>query len=220
MPERDDVLGAAGGPGQAAENGDGGRPAGGWAAQLVDQLDWHWRNQLRARLEGLTDEELFWEPVPDCWTVRPRGTGTAPLQGGSGAMTIDFAFPEPQPAPFTTIAWRLGHVLVGVLGARTAAHFGGEPRDYFTYEYAENAAQALAQLDAEYAAWIAGVSALTEEDLAQPCGEAEGQFGHLPMSALVLHINREFIHHLAEICLLRDLYVHSHAVDAHAGERP
>jgi hypothetical protein len=26
------------------------------------------------------------------------------------------------------------------------------------------------------------------------------------MSALVLHINREMIHHLAEVALLRDLY--------------
>jgi hypothetical protein len=25
---------------------------------------------LRQRLEGLTDEEYFWEPVPSCWTVR------------------------------------------------------------------------------------------------------------------------------------------------------
>jgi hypothetical protein len=25
---------------------------------------------LRLRLEGLTDEEFFWEPVPSCWTVR------------------------------------------------------------------------------------------------------------------------------------------------------
>jgi len=26
----------------------------------------------------------------------------------------------------------------------------------------------------------------------------------------VLHINRELIHHLAEVCLLRDLYLHTH----------
>ncbi len=28
------------------------------------------------------------------------------------------------------------------------------------------------------------------------------------MAALVLHIHRELIHHLAEIALLRDLYAH------------
>ena len=35
---------------------------------------------------------------------------------------------------------------------------------------------------------------------------AEGPYAELPMSALVLHIHREAIHHLAEVLLLRDLY--------------
>jgi len=26
---------------------------------------------IRPRLDGLTDEEFFWEPVPGCWSVRP-----------------------------------------------------------------------------------------------------------------------------------------------------
>src|SRR5919198_3184086 len=78
-----------------------------WNQLLRDQIAWHWTNQLRERLNGLTDDEYFWEPAPGCWSVRPRGTGAAPVQAGSGAMTIDFAIPEPDPAPFTTIGWRL-----------------------------------------------------------------------------------------------------------------
>ena len=62
-----------------------------WNTLLRDQLTWHWDRQLRARLDGLTDDEYLWEPAPGCWSVRPRGTGTAPVQAGSGAMTIDFA---------------------------------------------------------------------------------------------------------------------------------
>lgn len=46
-----------------------------------------------------------------------------------------------------------------------------------------------------------------EHGLARPCGPAEGPYAEHPLSALVLHINREAIHHLAEIALLRDLYV-------------
>ena len=80
--------------------------------QLADQLDYHWTNQLRPRLDGLTDDEYFWQPVPDCWTVHPDGS-------------IDFTYPEPDPAPFTTIAWRLAHVIVGVLAVRNHSHFGG-----------------------------------------------------------------------------------------------
>lgn len=30
------------------------------------------------------------------------------------------------------------------------------------------------------------------------------------MAELVLHIHRELIHHLSEVCLLRDLYPHTH----------
>jgi DinB superfamily len=98
-----------------------------WTFQLAEQLDWHWRAQLRPRLNGLTDEEYRWEPVPGAWNVRPRGTGTAPIAVGAGEFTIDFAMPEPDPSPVTTIAWRLGHIIVGVLGMRVASHFGGPP---------------------------------------------------------------------------------------------
>jgi len=181
-----------------------------WNPLLRDQIAWHWTHQLRDRLAGLTDDEYFWEPVPDCWSVRPRGTGTAPVRAGSGAMTIDFAMPEPDPPPFPTIAWRLGHVIVGVLAMRNAGHFGRTPTDYQSYSYAATAAEALAQLDAEYATWQAGVESLGESALARPAGAAEGPYGDLPMGALVLHINREMIHHLSEVCLLRDLYLHTH----------
>lgn len=181
-----------------------------WNAQLREQVDWHWHHHLMPRFSGMTDEEYFWEPAPGSWNVRPRGTGTAPVQGGAGEMTIDFAMPEPDPAPVTTIAWRLGHVIVGVLGARNAAHFGRDPIDYFSFEYAATAASALEQLEAEYTTWLAGVEALGEEGLDRPCGPAEGPFADAPMTTLVLHINRELIHHLSEVCLLRDLYLHTH----------
>lgn len=182
---------------------------------LRDQIDWHWTHQVRPRLEGLTDDEYRWEPVPDAWSVRPRGTGTAPIQAGSGAMTIDFAFPEPDPPPFTTIAWRLGHVIVGVLAMRNASHFGRPPTDYDSFDYAETAQGALAQLDVEYATWLAGVESLGEEGLNRPCGEAEGPFAEDSLARLVLHIHRELIHHLSEVCLLRDLYLHTQRSASH-----
>ncbi len=177
-----------------------------WNDQLSQQLDEHWQRQLRPRLSGLTDDEYFWEPVSPAWSVRPRGTGTAPVQSGSGDWTIDFAFPEPEPAPVTTIAWRLGHIVVGVLGARNASHFDGPTTDYESFAYAGSAEEALAQLDAGYATWLDGVRSLGEAGLERPCGPAEGPFADWPMAALVLHINRELLHHGAEIALLRDLY--------------
>jgi hypothetical protein len=178
-----------------------------WSYELSDQLGRHWQHQLRPRLDGLSDAEYFWEPAPDSWNIHPRGRSRAPVQAGGGAFTIDFALPEPDPAPVTTIAWRLGHIIVGVLGARVSAHFGGPPVDYATFSYAGTAGEALDQLDAAYQRWSDAVAGLSVEELARPAGSSEGPFADRSLAALVLHINREVIHHGAEIALLRDLYL-------------
>ncbi|MFE4495552.1 DinB family protein [Streptomyces niveus] len=179
-----------------------------WNRTLREQWEVHWNHQLRARLDGLTDDEYFWSPVPDAWSVRPRGESTAAVQGGAGDFTIDYAFPTPTPPPFTTIAWRLGHVVVGVLAARNAAHFGAPEASYETWEYAGDAATALDQLQAQLDIWLAGVAGLGAAGLRAPIGEKE-PYPDAPMADLVLHINRELIHHLSEVCLLRDLYQHT-----------
>ena len=75
-----------------------------WNFMLVDQLDWLWRNQTRPRLEGLTDAEYFWGPVADCWSVRRTGESTAPIAVGAGDYVLEFAHPERDPPPVTTIA--------------------------------------------------------------------------------------------------------------------
>jgi hypothetical protein len=181
-------------------------PPEGWNATLLDQLTFHWGTALRPKLEGLTDDEYFWEPVAGCWSVRPRAQASAPVLGGSGDYVSEFAFPEPDPPPVTTIAWRLVHIIVGVFGIRNANHFGGAPIDYFNYEHPHTAAAALADLDAGYEHWVTGVRDLGDEGLDQRAGETEGVYSAYPYSSLVLHINREVIHHGAEILLLRDLY--------------
>jgi DinB superfamily len=177
-----------------------------WNAQLADQLDWQWQNHLRPRFDGLTDDEYFWEPVPGCWSVRPRGKAQAPSAVGTGEYLFEFAWPEPEVPPVTSIAWRLAHWIVGVLGERNASHFGGSPVTWETFDYAGTAAAALDQLDEQYATWIKGVRSLGQDGLGERCGPAEGPYEDYPLAALVLHINREALHHGAEIALLRDLY--------------
>ncbi|AKK26206.1 DinB family protein [Mycobacterium sp. EPa45] len=178
-----------------------------WTDQLADQLDWHFRNALRPRLDGLTDDEYFWEPVAGCWTVH-RDDAAGGSEATRGRLRIDFAYPPPQPEPVTTIAWRLAHVIVGVLAMRNHSHFGGPAADYESWPYATDANTALAQLDDAYARWITGVRGLSDDDLARPCGPAEGPYAEYALSELILHINREVIHHGAEIACLRDLYAH------------
>ena len=55
-------------------------------AEVVDQLESHWRHQLRPRLSGLTDDEYVWQPVPDCWTISRRGTSSAPAGTADEAL--------------------------------------------------------------------------------------------------------------------------------------
>ncbi len=135
------------------------------------------------------------------------------MRGQDGGLTIDWACPPPDPAPFTTIAWRLNHIIVSVLAQRVASHFGGPAADWETWPYAATAAEALDQLDAAYESWVAGVRALGEDGLARPCGPAEGPYADAPLAALVTHIHREVIHHGAEICTIRDLYAHTDRED-------
>ena len=140
---------------------------------------------------------------------------------------IDFAYPAPQPAPFTTIAWRLAHVIVGVFAMRNHSHFGGPPADYRVLDLRDGRDDGAAQLDDAYRTGSTGVRALSRRrPVRGRAGRQEGPYADYPMADLVLHINREAIHHGAEIACIRDLYVHttnerenSHASNAPARRR-
>lgn len=176
-----------------------------WNAELVDQLEEHWHGQLRPRLDGLTDEEYFWQPVPGCWTLSRRGASSAPLSLGEGEFTMDYADPRHEPEPVTTIAWRLAHLL-DVFGPPSASHFDGTQHPYA--DYPGNAEAALRRLDDGHDAWVSDLRSLGTEGLARPQGpSAPPQYANAPMAKLIMHIHREVIHHGAEVCLLRDLYL-------------
>jgi hypothetical protein len=178
-----------------------------WNAELVDQLEWHWQHQLRPRLDGLTDEEYFWQPVPGCWTLSRRGESSAPMSLGAGEFTMDYARPPHDREPVTTIAWRLAH-LIDVFGPPTAPHFEGPFADHSAVAYSGTAKAALRQLDDGHDAWIRDVRSLGTAGLAQLQGAiSPPEYADAPIAKLILHIHREVIHHGAEISLLRDLYL-------------
>ncbi|HEY6593363.1 MAG TPA: DinB family protein [Asanoa sp.] len=177
-----------------------------WNGIVVGQLQFYWSSIFRPRLGGLTDDEYFWEPVEGCWSLRRGDDGAFHLDGGEG--------PEPSPPPFTTIAWRLVHIGVG-FATRASAFFGDSnvPADASMFDPRRvpgslpgSAAEGLAFLDRVYAWWTDGIAALSDDEMATPLGPRGAYFANDPMGALVVHINRETMHHGAEICLLRDLY--------------
>jgi hypothetical protein len=178
-----------------------------WNAELVDQLEGHWQHQLRPRLDGLTDDEYFWPPVPGSWTLSRRGQSPAPVSLGAGEFTMDYAPPPHDREPVTTIAWRLAH-LIDVLGPPAASHFGDPPADLPATAYSGTAQGALRQLDAGHDAWVRDVRGLGAAGLARPQGGiSPPEYAAEPLAKLILYTHLEVIHHGAEICLLRDLYL-------------
>jgi hypothetical protein len=166
--------------------------------ELAGQLDWYWEAMLWPRLEGLTDEEYFWEPIAGSWSVRPAGIGR---------FSFDWQYPEPTPPPFTTLAWRMSHI-GHVLSERASHHFGDRSYpDRENIEWPGTARAALAFLGRAYKEWSDGVSALDDLDLEEhkegPPGTIDIEF---PFAEVILHVNREVIHHGGEVALLRDLY--------------
>lgn len=179
-----------------------------WVRALtVDQLGFYWDNHLWPRLQGLTDDEYRWEPVPGAWSVRPGPDGVLALDGSVGS--------PPDPPPVTTIAWRLMHVAVGCFYTRASTFFGdgSVPADADMFDPCHQparlpatATEALEFLESSYRWWTDGLLTLDEAAFTRPMGPRASYFGDGPMAALVLHVNRETMHHGGEIGVLRDLY--------------
>lgn len=173
---------------------------------LLDQLQTS-RDLAAARLEGLTDDEYRWEPAPGAWSVRRRGETASPAPFGAGDWLLDGAWPDPEPAPPTTIAWRLGHLYSG-FALRWEWTFGGREKLGDALPFTPSAAEALDRLWSTVDRWRDDVAGLSEAQL-DTVGFGQYPYGldpHLPIVCIAWWVNREVIHHTAEVALLRDLW--------------
>ena len=159
---------------------------------LLEQFDWACE-RLTDRMTGpagdsgtgvsiavppMTDAEYLWEPVPGCWSIRPRSAGPgsgATLLAGAGEWGRDSASPaHPWPPPFTTIAWRLGH-LSEMLALRADHMTGSHALTRDDYRFHGDAAGGIAAFGAGAQAWrqvLAG---------ADDAGARPGRAQHLPV---------------------------------------
>jgi DinB family protein len=195
---------------------------------LLDQLDTA-REIAQARLDGLvspaslpkgaplpprtgdgplTDEEYLWEPAPGAWSLRRRGEAASPRPFGPGEWQLDDAPGDPDPTPVTTIAWRLGHLHLDFAGSWEWT-FGGRRRPPAELvDFSPSAAVALERFWATMDRWRDSVAAVTDEQL-DTVGYSQypwSDAAELPFITVIWASNLEFIHHMAEIALLRDLY--------------
>jgi hypothetical protein len=173
---------------------------------LLDLSDFAWQ-RLRGRVAGMTDDEYFWEPFDGCWTIRKTDAG----------YVADGAWIAPEPAPFTTLAWRIAHIVDILQEDRTATWFGheveaadGQP------PVPESAEVALAALDHSYDVWRRRLAALSQDDLDRPMGEPAGLYAEHDGASFALHILDELIHHGAEVGTVRDFYRGVHPEDPFA----
>lgn len=189
---------------------------------LIEQFD-RARELSQARLEGngptgsggwrqaqpkLTDEEYLWEPVSGAWSVRRRQDAATAGAFGPGEWVLDRETPEPDPAPFTTIGWRISHLHSSFAG-RWEWTFGPrqQPPDLLV-DFSPSADTALERFWTLMDRWRQSVAAMTPEQFDTPgFGQyPRGSDPEEPFLAVVWWTNLEFIHHMAEIGLLRDLW--------------
>jgi hypothetical protein len=94
---------------------------------------------------------------------------------------------------------------VGVFGLRVSGHFGDGSLTHDNAERPLTAREGVAYFAEQARQWRSRIEWLDDEGLARPVGEPEAYLD-APMASLILHVNREALHHLAEVSLLRDLY--------------
>ncbi len=186
---------------------------------LLEQLDAIWE-LLDARLcerrpfgshagsapPTLSDDEYFWEPAPNCWSLRrvdePHAPGIT-----AGEWVLEGEYPAPSPPPVTTIAWRICHVGYGLAG-RYDYTFGTHSLLDAPPAWPGTATEGIAYLAGHIRAWRDGLASLGSADL-DLIGRSQYPGGldpHVRFVDLVGWVNVETAHHAAEIALLRDLY--------------
>lgn len=167
--------------------------------------------RTRSRLAGLTDDEYFWEPVPGCCTIR---------RSDSGDFRADHPDRSGNP-PFTTIAWRLWHLIECYGGKRNPEWLGVErpPGGFERDDPAPaTAAEAIATLDRAHAFWQDLLQEMPAASWWEPLGPVAGPFAKDDKASLVLHQLDEQIHHGAELGVLRDLYPHDQDASSRSAE--
>jgi len=154
--------------------------------------------RLHARLAGLTDEEYRWEPAPGCWTIRRQDDGTWRADRSEWPI---------KPAPLTTIAWRLCHLVDVLAGERNATWIGASPVGTLDKNgEPPTAAEAIELLEKAFDLFRRNVEAADPETLAQPMGRIAGYYANDTRAAFVLHELDELVHHGSEIAAMRDVY--------------
>jgi hypothetical protein len=181
-------------------------------AVVRGQLGFSWL-VLADRLATLTQAELEWEPGPGALRVVRRGEERSPRTLGPGDWVMEWPAEPDSPQP-RTIAWLVAHLTEGFV-ERWEWTFGDHDRRRDAVPFSGEVGPAVAGLREVVERWRADVDALPEDQVfTVGLSQATEIDAQSPFAHLVAHMNRELIHHGAEIMVLQDLYRASHVTGA------
>jgi hypothetical protein len=149
---------------------------------------------LNGWIDGLSEDEFRWEPVRGCWSVRRDETGR---------WTLDYAMPPPDPAPLTTIAWRLIHIATCKAMYYEYA-FGPGEQTWDTLEIPHTIAATVTLLNAAQGQLREALESLSDADLGEMRLTNWGE--RWPTWRIFWVMISHDLQHGAEIGCLRDLY--------------
>jgi hypothetical protein len=139
---------------------------------------------------GLNDEEALREPAAGAWSVR---------RDGSGLWSADWAEPEPERPPPTSVAWLLWHIGWWWSDV-TGRAFGGGAVERTAAVWPGNVAASVGEIRDCHDRWRSGVAGVSTEDLASVslgdrCWPGAGR----PFNHVAVWVNSELMKNTAEI---------------------
>ena len=159
------------------------------------------REEFRSVLEGLTDDEYFWQPVPGCPTVHRQDDGT---------FRADSEFPIRAAASVgARVCWAAQLILVD-----SSQHYGDKSVTHADVATVPGTASKAAEaLENALGAWIRAVSAsepsrLSEHSENRSPGAIDGQY---PLMQVILFKATLLVQCCAQASMTRHLYRHAHA---------
>jgi hypothetical protein len=199
--------------------------AGKRAEQLLELMFFVEMFTLDRAWNGLSDEELLWEPAPGSWSVRPANQSwtATPFEVDdwvvdfdAGAKAARFADDGIGTEPLTSIAWLLWHVgsqpgrtaELDFLGGSRTAESGWTSPYIATHPIFTSAEQAVSTMQAGWRDLGTALRSASDEDLERPT-RFWGYGGPGPMGTgaqIVASTLNEISHHGTQIGVLRDLY--------------
>jgi hypothetical protein len=178
---------------------------------------------LNRAWQGLTDDELHWEPLPGSWGVHPASEARTATPFITGDWAVDFdadiaAADEGRAfEPLTTIAWLMWHIgsapgrlaELDFLGGDHTADSGWTSPYIASHPIFTTADEAVAAMRDGWRTLDRALRAASDEQLEMTTrfwgyGGVPGPetFG----AQVVASTLNEISHHGTQICMLRDLY--------------